>query len=76
MKKLVYLYFAGVSYAGFSQESKAECPMGHGSTSKSETTERRETLTSSFNNQDWWPNRLSLEVLRQNSEKIQTNGIT
>jgi catalase-peroxidase len=74
MKKLVYLYFAGVSYAGFSQESKAECPMGHGSTSKSETTERRETLTTSFNNQDWWPNRLSLEVLRQNSEKTNPMG--
>ena len=74
MKKIVYLYFVGFSFVGFSQESKGECPMGHGSNSKTETTERREALMKPSNNQDWWPNRLSLEVLRQNSELTNPMG--
>lgn len=45
--------------------------MGHGSAAKTETTQRRETA---LKNKDWWPGRLNLDVLRQNSEKTNPMG--
>ncbi|HCP94445.1 MAG TPA: catalase/peroxidase HPI [Bacteroidetes bacterium] len=57
------------SVAVFAQEKKAECPMGHGSSAKTETTERREAAMKANTNKEWWPNKLNVEVLRQNSEK-------
>ncbi|MFY7847427.1 MAG: peroxidase family protein, partial [Bacteroidia bacterium] len=52
------------------QEKLAECPMGHGSGSKTETTIRRDAAMqmNGLSNRDWWPNKLNLDVLRQNSE--------
>lgn len=69
MKQLVLPTLLLFSVAGFAQEKKAECPMGHGSSAKTETTERREAALKGTTNKDWWPNKLNLEVLRQNSEK-------
>jgi catalase-peroxidase len=57
------------SVAVFAQEKKAECPMGHGSSANTETTERREAAMKANTNKEWWPNKLNVEVLRQNSEK-------
>lgn len=60
------------------QESKGECPMGHGSTKKTLVTENREAAMNknniSKNNRDWWPNQLNLDLLRQNSEKSNPMG--
>ena len=55
---------------GWAQDSepKGECPMGFGSTpTKSVTTERRESLMKGTANHEWWPSKLNLNVLRQNS---------
>jgi catalase-peroxidase len=55
---------------GWAQDSdpKGECPMGFGTTqNKTVTTERRENLMKGTSNQDWWPTKLNLNVLRQNS---------
>lgn len=74
MKKLLLpslLLFGG---ALFAQEKAAECPMGHGSSTKTETTERREAAMKAPSNKDWWPTQLNLEVLRQNSEKSNPMG--
>lgn len=74
MKKLLLpslLLFGG---ALFAQEKAAECPMGHGSSTKTETTERREAAMKAPSNKDWWPTQLNLEVLRQNSEKTNPMG--
>ena len=60
------------------QESKGECPMGHGSTKKTLVTENREAAMNknktSNSNSGWWPNQLNLELLRQNSEKSNPMG--
>lgn len=44
-----------------------ECPMGH--TSKSSATASKPSAgMTGTGNEDWWPNRLNLQVLRHNSE--------
>lgn len=45
-------------------ESKAECPLGFGTTKSAGSMTRGEGKT----NQQWWPNSLDLSVLRQNSD--------
>jgi catalase-peroxidase len=60
------------------------CPMGHGAAgtsgtaahaeTKTETTQRREAAMAGQGNRDWWPNKLNLDVLRQNSEKSNPMG--
>ena len=47
----------------YAQEKVAECPMGHGSKNLSGA----HGSTKSHSNEDWWPNKLNLQVLRQNS---------
>lgn len=69
MKQLLLSAMCLFSVAVFAQEKKAECPMGHGSSAKTETTERREAAMKANTNKEWWPNKLNVEVLRQNSEK-------
>jgi catalase-peroxidase len=71
MKK--YILFSFLSMWGLSasaQEKAGECPMGHGSAAKTETTQRRDAAMqmNGLSNRDWWPNKLNLDVLRQNSE--------
>jgi catalase-peroxidase len=51
------------------KQKTGECPFGHGSATKTETTEIREKALKAFSNKDWWPNQLTLDVLRQNSTK-------
>lgn len=51
-----------------------ECPMGHSSSTQTETTQIREAAMKAPSNRDWWPNKLNLEVLRQNSEKTDPMG--
>jgi len=74
MKKLLLPSLLLFSGALFAQEKAAECPMGHGSSAKTETTERREAAMKSPSNKDWWPTQINLEVLRQNSEKTNPMG--
>lgn len=74
MKKLLLPSLLLFSGALFAQEKTVECPMGHGSSAKTETTERREAAMKSPSNKDWWPTQLNLEVLRQNSEKTNPMG--
>jgi catalase-peroxidase len=62
------------STIGIAQEKKAECPMGHGKTTKTETPEKREAAMKGPSNKDWWPNKLNLEVLKQHSEKSNPMG--
>lgn len=44
------------------------------STTKTETTQRRDEAMRSKSNRDWWPNQLNLEVLKQQSEKTNPMG--
>lgn len=74
MKHLFLSALLVCAMASFAQEKKGECPMGHGSSSKTETTERREAAMKGTSNKDWWPNKLNVEVLRQNSEKTDPMG--
>jgi catalase-peroxidase len=74
MKKLFFSTLLLFSAASFAQEKKGECPMGHTSSAKTETTERREAALKGPSNKDWWPNKLNVEVLRQNSEKTNPMG--
>lgn len=55
------------------QEAPAVCPFGHGG-SKTPVTENRENKMKGTTNEDWWPNKLNLDVLRQNSEKSNPLG--
>jgi catalase-peroxidase len=71
MKK--HILFSILSVWGLTasaQEKAGECPMGHGSAAKTETTQRRDAAMqmNGLSNRDWWPNKLNLDVLRQNSE--------
>ena len=71
MKK--HILFSILSVWGLTasaQEKAGECPMGHGSAAKTETTQRRDAAmqTNGLSNRDWWPNKLNLDVLRLNSE--------
>ena len=71
MKKQLLLSFLAMwGLQATAQEKVAECPMGHGSGSKTETTIRRDAAMqmNGLSNRDWWPNKLNLDVLRQNSE--------
>jgi len=74
MKKLFFSTLLLFSTASFAQEKKGECPMGYSSADKTPTTERREAAMKGPSNKDWWPNRLNVEVLRQNSEKTNPMG--
>lgn len=74
-KHYILSTFLITSMAGNAQDkAAAECPMGHGSASKTATTEHREAALKANTNKDWWPNRLNIEVLRQNSEKSNPMG--
>ena len=65
MKKTVILYalLTFGAATSFAQEKVAECPMGHGSKNLSGT----HGVVKSHSNEDWWPTKLNLQVLRQNS---------
>ena len=65
MKKIVFLsaLLTKVVATSFAQEKVAECPMGHGSKNLSGA----HGSAKSHSNEDWWPNKLNLQVLRQNS---------
>jgi catalase-peroxidase len=75
MKKMMFtLLFLASGVVATAQESQGECPLGHGSTAKTETTKNREAAMKQQSPDYWWPNRLNLEVLRQNSEKTNPMG--
>ncbi len=78
MKQLMMTVFLLSAGLAMGQESKGECPMGHGAAKKSLVTENREAAMNknktANNNRDWWPNQLNLELLRQNSEKSNPMG--
>ncbi len=66
MKSLLLMCALFIGGAAMAQENvkEGECPMGH--TSKS-ATNPGETTKGTTNN-DWWPYKLNLQVLKQNSE--------
>jgi catalase-peroxidase len=66
MKKSILTLAVITSGITFAQEkAKAgECPFGHGSSTTKNTTAKTKGTT----NEDWWPNKLNLQVLRQHSE--------
>jgi catalase-peroxidase len=74
MKHVILSSILLCSSWAFAQEKKGECPMGHGSANKTETTARREAAMKATTNKDWWPNRLNLDVLKQHSEKTNPMG--
>jgi catalase-peroxidase len=74
MKQLFLSTILLFTVAAYAQEKTGECPMGHGSASKTATTERRDAAMKANSAKDWWPNKLNLEVLRQNSEKTNPMG--
>jgi catalase-peroxidase len=73
MKKVMTVLAITIFLTGFAQEKVVECPMGHGSI-KTETTLQREKAMSVTSNNDWWPSKLNLDVLRQNSTKSSPMG--
>ncbi|TDB68827.1 catalase/peroxidase HPI [Arundinibacter roseus] len=62
MKKVLIVLALFVSGTTFAQEQAAECPMGHSTKPKGEYSAVKGTA-----NEDWWPNKLNLQVLRQHS---------
>lgn len=74
MKHVILSSILLCSSWAMAQEKKGECPMGHGSANKTETTARREAAMKGTTNKDWWPNKLNLEVLKQHSEKANPMG--
>ena len=76
MKNLITAFALLISGSAFAQgpTKAAECPLGHGAAPVSETTEIREAAMKAPGNRDWWPNKLNLELLRQNSEKTDPMG--
>jgi catalase-peroxidase len=66
MKNLILISSLLISGLVFSQEKPkaGECPMGHG---KAKPVTEQSAIRGN-SNQDWWPNRLNLNVLRSNSE--------
>lgn len=66
MKKLFLLTAILICGTTFAQEKSknAVCPMGH--TTKS--TNSSGSISKGSSNEDWWPNKLNLQVLRQHSE--------
>jgi catalase-peroxidase len=75
MKKLLFLILSLLHMNMFAQENekKGECPMGHTS-SNSTATSSHTVVSKAPTNQDWWPNQLNLDVLRQNSNKSNPMG--
>ena len=65
MKKRIIMFSLFASGLSLAQEKAkvGECPMGHGSAAKSNNVEVKINT-----NEDWWPNKLNLQVLRQHSE--------
>lgn len=77
MKHALISAFVLAMTAAFANGNKGECPMGHGTASaapSSETTQKREAAIKATKNEHWWPGKLNLEVLRQNSEKSDPMG--
>ena len=76
MKKSIVLVLMVFTFNTYAQATVAECPLGHGASpaEKTETTMLREKAISTTAIQDWWPNRLDLSVLRQNSSKSNPMG--
>ncbi len=69
MNRLLTFAMLALPSALLAQDKAAgECPLGHGATTKSEVTAKRESMLKGTTNKDWWPNALNLSVLRQNSE--------
>jgi catalase-peroxidase len=66
MKKgiIILALFAGVSAIAQENAKAGECPMGFGS-AKPKTNQAN---VKAKTNEDWWPNKLNLQVLRQQSE--------
>ena len=65
--KHLFLSFTLIWGASAYAQPSGECPMGHGSAPKTETTMRREQAMQTQGIRDWWPNKLNLDILRQNS---------
>jgi catalase-peroxidase len=64
MKKTLLLYaLISIGATTIAQEKAAECPMGHGSKKGSSVG----SIPIGKTNEDWWPNKLNLHVLRQNA---------
>jgi catalase-peroxidase len=65
MKKRILMFSLFASGLSLAQEKAkvGECPMGHGSAAKSNNV-----VVKINTNEDWWPNKLNLQVLRQHSE--------
>ena len=77
MKHVIIASLMLFSCISKAQETKGECPLGHGNAIKTSVTEYREAaMTKAPTNKDWWPNKLNLEVLRQNSEKTNPMGMS
>jgi catalase-peroxidase len=66
MKKgiIILALFVGVSAIAQENAKAGECPMGFGS-AKPKTNQAN---VKAKTNEDWWPNKLNLQVLRQQSE--------
>jgi catalase-peroxidase len=65
MKKIIVTFSILITGIMSAQDNtkKGECPFGHGSAKK--TQENLASAGSGTQNQDWWPNKLNLTVLRQ-----------
>lgn len=65
MKKIIVTFSILITGIMSAQDNtkKGECPMGHGSAKK--TQENLASAGGGTQNQDWWPNKLNLTVLRQ-----------
>ena len=66
MKKGIFILalFVGVSAIAQENAKSGECPMGFGSAKPKTNQANIKAKT----NEDWWPNKLNLQVLRQQSE--------
>jgi catalase-peroxidase len=70
---LITILFLGNLLIAQDMDTSEECPFGHGQA----ITEKKETIKEDRRgntNKDWWPGRLNLDVLRQNSEKSDPMG--
>jgi catalase-peroxidase len=70
---LITILFLGNLLIAQDMDTREECPFGHGQA----ITEKKETIKEDRRgntNKDWWPGRLNLDVLRQNSEKSDPMG--
>lgn len=72
-KKIATIAILATSVTFAQEKTKAgECPMGHGSTQ----TKSSHSAVKGTTNEDWWPNKLNLQVLRQHSELSNPMGPT